>query len=197
MIIGVTGGLGTGTSTAAGYIAKELKAGLVDADKITRDQLSRNSLLKKRVVSAFGRSVLNNRKSIDRAALAEKSFSSKAGHRKLCAITHPVILDKIRSFIEKFFKKSDYVIVDGPVLIESGFYKECDFIILVTSSLALQLERASLKKIAQKDAISRIRLQMPLHEKAKYADYIIDNSSGLAGLRSKCRQAVKNIRTKK
>lgn len=192
MIIGVTGSLGTGTSTAARYIAADLKARLIDADKIARNQVSKNTSLIKRIVSSFGKGILNRKGNIDRAKLAEKAFASRYSHKKLCDIIYPAIIAEIDNIRKKIYRQgiSDLVI-DGPVLIESGFYKKCDLLIVITSSLSLQLERAWIKKkIQHKDALSRIRLQMDLHKKARYADCIIDNSATLTELRQRCREAI-------
>ncbi len=199
MIIGVTGGLGTGTSTAAGYIAADLKIRLIDADKIAHAQFSQNTSLAERIASNFGKEVLGSKGNINRAKLAKKAFANRYNHKRLCGITYPMIIDEIDSTIEKFCKQgiSDCVI-DGPVLIESGFYKKCDLLVVVTSSLSLQLERARMKKkMRHKDALSRIRLQMPLHKKARYADYIIDNGATLAVLRQQCREIVGEFKNKK
>jgi dephospho-CoA kinase len=199
MIIGVTGSLGTGTSTAARYIAKILTAKLIDADKVARSQISKNTSLVKRIVSNFGKEILDKEGNIDRTKLADKAFANRYSHKKLCGIIYPVIIAEIDSIKEKIYKQgiSDFVI-DGPVLIESGFYKECDLLVVVTSSLPLQLERAwTKKKIRHKDALSRIRLQMPLHKKRRYADYIIDNNATLAKLRQKCIEITGEFKIKK
>ncbi len=199
MIIGVTGSLGTGTSTAARYIAADLNAKLIDADKVARSQVSKNTSLIKRIVSNFGKEILDKEGKVDRTKLAEKAFANRHSYKKLCDIIYPVIIAEIDSIREEIYKQgiSDFVI-DGPVLIESGFYKECDLLIVVTSSLPLQLERAWIKKkIRRKDALSRIRLQMPLHEKVRYADYIIDNNAALAKLRQKCVEITSEFKIRK
>jgi len=196
MIIGVTGGLGTGTSTVARYIATDLKAKLVIADKIARSQVSNNAELIKQIVLVFGEKILDKSSKIDRAKLAMKAFASVSNHKKLCDIVHPAIIVEIAN-ASKDVNISD-VVIDGPVLIESGFYKECDILIVVTSSLLLQLERACARKgIANKDALARIRLQMPLYKKVQYADYIIDNGATLTGLRKQCREIACKFKNKK
>lgn len=199
MIIGITGGLGTGTSTVAGYVASGLRAKLIDADRIARYQLKHNASLAGRIVSAFGEELLDRKGTIDRRLLAKSVFSSRSRLKSLCSITHPVIIAEIRKRIKKLYSQGfSYVVVDAPLLIESGFYKECDILIVVVSSLSLQLERALKgKNMGQSEALSRIRFQAPLCRKARYADYVIDNTSTLTGLKLKCRGIVKKIKTKK
>jgi len=199
MIIGVTGGLGTGTSTVARYLATALKAKLIDADKIARNQVSKNVSLVKQIVSSLGKELLDCKGGINRAKLAEKAFANRYNHKKLCDITYPVILAEIDNIRREIDRKGVYdSVVDAPMLIESGFYKKCDLLVVVTSSLSLQLERAwAKKKISNKDALSRVHLQMNIHKKKKYADYVIDNSSTLAELRGKCREIISELKIKK
>ena len=196
MIIGVTGGLGTGTSTAARCIATSLKANLIVADKIARSQVIKNADLLEQIVINFGKEILDIKGNIDRIKIAKKAFADKASHKKLCGILYPVIIAQISSII-KDINIYDFV-VDAPMLIESGFYKKCDELVVVSSSLSLQLERAWTKKgIANKDALARIRLQMPLYKKARYADYIINNGAALTGLRKQCREIADEFKNKK
>jgi len=199
MIIGVTGSLGTGTSTTAKYIAKILTAKLIDADKVARNQVSKNTGLVKRIVLSFGKDILDKEGNVDRTKLADKAFANRYSHKKLCDIIYPVIIAEINSIREGFYKQGIFdFVIDGPVLIESGFYKECDLLIVVTSSLLLQLKRARIKKkIRRKDALLRIHLQMPLHKKARYADYIIDNSKTLAELKKRCLEITGEFKIKK
>jgi dephospho-CoA kinase len=198
MIIGVTGSMATGTSTTAGYIAKALKSGFLSADKIARIQLTKNSSLKARLIKYFGKDITAPGNTINRKILADKAFSSKAMHKKLCEITHPFILDSMNCGIKRLFTQGfKSIVIDAPMLIESGFYKKCDYIIVVIASLTLQLQRSNENHITNKDALSRINLQMPLCKKAEYADYIIDNSGNLRELKSRCNKISETLKSKK
>ena len=103
MIIGVTGSLATGTSTAARYISSYLKADLIDADKITHTLLRKKSSVGKRIVSAFGKTVLTGNGTIDRAKLAKVAFSKKLNLKRLCDILHPVVIKNIDMIFNKYF----------------------------------------------------------------------------------------------
>jgi len=197
MMIGVTGGLATGTSTAAGYLAEGLNATLIDADKLAHSLLQTDKAVIGAIVGKFGRSVLKKNKAVDRQRLADKAFADKGSLKKLCDIVHPKVIDRIRKLSGKARRggSSCLVVLDAPVLIESGFYKECDLIVVVIASLGLQLERArAFKDIDIDDALSRIKCQMPLFKKAGYADYIIDNGSDLSELKKKCEKIADEIR---
>ena len=198
MIIGVTGGLATGTSTAAGYIASGLNAGIISADKIAHSQIKKNRPFIKSLILYFGKDIRGKKTSINRKRLAEKAFSKKANYSKLCQIAYPVIIADISNRIKKFYKQGlNDIVIDGPTLIESGFYKKCDLVVVVTASLLLQVQRSAEKKILAKDALFRIRLQMPLYKKVKYADYIINNSGNLRELRGRCKEIIENIKNEK
>jgi dephospho-CoA kinase len=196
MIIGVTGGLATGTSTAAGHIASYLKAGIISADKIAHSHIKGDKPFIKKVILHFGKDIIGKHGFIDRKRLAEKAFSKKAHHNALCQMAHPVIVADINSRIKKLSMRSiKNIVIDGAMIIESGFYKRCDYVIVVTSSLSLQVKRCENKKIGAKDALSRIRFQVPLCQKVKYADYIIDNSGDLKDLRLRCKKISEKIKT--
>jgi len=197
MIIGVTGGLATGTSSASEYIRSYLKGYIIDADKVSHLVLRKNSPAYKKVVLSFGRTILKKGGVIDRNKLARKAFSSKKSLKRLCTIVHPVVISRIADAIENIYRKkpSAFIIVDGPVLIESGFYRRCDRVAVITSSLMSQFERIrNYKNLGIEDALLRISFQLPLHKKVRYADYIIDNSGSLADLRRRCKAVAEEMK---
>ena len=195
-IIGITGGLATGTSTVSKYIANLLKANLINADKITHEILTWGNPVYKKIISEFGKGILDKSGKIDKKKLAQKAFLNKKSIKKLCSIVHPAVIFKIEDKINSC--RSSFIIVDGPVLIESNFHKRCDKLIVVTSALGAQLARSMNKKdIALADAISRISLQMPLNKKKRYADCIIDNNGDLKELKAKCIKIAKSLKKKR
>jgi dephospho-CoA kinase len=195
MVIGVTGALATGTSTAARRIAHGIKAGIISADEIAHSQIKGNRLFIKDLISYFGADITDRKSAINRRQLAKKAFSKKADYNKLCSIAYPVIIACINSRIKRLHGQGiDEIVIDGPMLIESGFYRKCGLVIVVTASLPLQIQRCAKKRIPAKDALSRIRFQMPLCEKVRYADYIIDNSGDLKGLYGRCREIITDIK---
>ena len=189
MIIGITGSMATGVSTASACIAKALKAEIVCADEIAHAQLQKNKTLAQRLVEYFGNDIVLRNHIIDRKRLAEKAFLNKANYKKLCETSYPVITKSIENRIKSLSGKgARHILIDAPMLIESGFYKSCDYIILVMASLSLQLARCRHKNITEKEVLARIKMQMPLHEKEKYADYIINNNGDLEKLRFHCKE---------
>jgi len=200
MIIGITGSMATGTSTAAEYIANLLKAELIDADKVGHAALKKSSASYKAALKAFGKYILKIDNTIDRSKLGEIAFLSKKNIKKLSDILHPVIIKDIKLQVEKIYKKKKnaFIVIDGPVLVESKFHKKCDLLIVVSSSLGLQIERATERSsLKPQEILIRIRHQMPLHKKVAYADYVIDNSGSLKELKEKCNQVVRKIKKEK
>ena len=200
MIIGVTGSLATGTSTAARYIAGHLKADIIHADKIAHKLLDKKDSLENRIILAFNRDILTKAGVIDRKKLADEVFKTKKNINKLSNILHPLIIAEIDKKIKSLYRKkpNSYIVVDGPVLIESKFNKECDKLVVIMSSLSLQITRAKDRKsLNKKQALSRIHMQMPLCKKARYADYVIDNGGNLKELKSRCKEVSNQLKSDK
>ncbi|MFH1645922.1 MAG: dephospho-CoA kinase [Candidatus Omnitrophota bacterium] len=195
MIIGVTGSLATGKTTVSKFLKKYLAGYLIDADEIARSLLVKGEVCYKEVVKEFGKDILDNTGFIDRKKLAKKAFQNSQEIDKLNSIVHPYVLKNIREKIEdKGSDGSSVIIVDAPLLIESVFNKECDIVIVLISSLSEQLDRAMKSLgIDTKDALARIKLQMSLAEKARYADIIIDNSKDLKELEVECKKIASEI----
>lgn len=198
MIIGITGSLATGKSSVGRYLRTYLDGHLIDADSLAHLALGRKGPAYKRVVSYFGKEILGKRGLIDRAKLADKAFSKRSNLKKLSEIIHPLVIADIKIRIKNIDnkKKKTFIMIDAPLLIEAGLHKKCDRLVVVISSLSEQLERARrYKKINPADALSRMRLQMPLCKKVNFADYIIDNSGSLRELKKKTKKLAEKIRS--
>lgn len=169
-VMGITGNLGSGKTTVAGYF-KNLGSKVIDADKITHGVLL-NKGIKEEIVAAFGKGVLENKR-IDRKKLAKIVFNNKGSLRKLCNIVHPPILKRIRKIIKDYRKK--VTVIDGPLLIESGLHREMDKIIVVSINKKDQISRCIKLGYSKNQALKRTKTQISLRQKLRYADFIIDN----------------------
>lgn len=156
MIIGITGSVGTGKTTVSGMLRK-LGAHVVDADKIVHRILGKSA----------------------RKRLAGFVFDQPQTLKKLCRIIHPLVKREIFSELKKH-KSRRAIVIDAPLLVESGLDEECDFLLVVKANLREQLARASGGLSLSKEQIrKRIKQQMPLREKIRLADFIIDNRGTL------------------
>lgn len=196
MIIGVTGIFSAGKSLVSKKLAKIKKGVLLDTDKIARAILDKDKRAVKKVIGYFGDKILDKNKKIKRRALADIVFSDKKKLKALCDIIHPRVISVIKQTAKGVLRnnKFAYVIIDAPVLIEAGMANFCDVIIVVTASVANILKRARKEKgFGKKQAHRRIKAQMPVNKKKKYADYIIRNNSSIKNLEEKIRKIAKEI----
>ena len=176
-IIGLTGSLGTGKTTVAKLFEK-CGAVIIDADQITHQAIHRGGSCFTRVLKAFGKTILKG-DDVDRKKLAEIVFKDPKQLLKLERIVHPAVLKQIRNEI-RFYKKNkseNVVVIDVPLLFESGLYRDVNLTIVVKTSQQKQIERAMQRlKCTQSEAMRRIKMQMPLSQKVRLADITIDNN---------------------
>lgn len=181
LIVGLTGGAGTGKTTVAGMFA-QLGAEVIDADSIAHRAVARDGGCTKAVIETFG-SEFAGTDGLNRAKLAKLVFHDVEQLRRLEEILHPYIRASIIKTLKGFRKKETevkIVIIDMPLLFESGMDDLTDIDIVVTAARAQQIDRAAQRMQTTKaDIQRRIRAQMPLKEKIRLADLKIDNSGSL------------------
>lgn len=177
LLIGLTGSLGTGKSTVAAFFAKQ-GAKIIDADAITRDLLAPGKKCTKKVVKIFP-GVILNRDSINRSELAKIVFNHPRELHKLTDILYPEALKVVKNLIKKY-KNESFVILDAPLLFESGWNKITNITIVVKAKRQQQFERICERSgMTRTDFKRRLENQMPLKNKCDMADMIIDNSHDL------------------
>ncbi|MFA5059858.1 MAG: dephospho-CoA kinase [Candidatus Omnitrophota bacterium] len=184
LIVGITGSLATGKTTVA-KMFKRYGAKILDADQMAHQALDSNRQCFLSIVRYFGKEILDGKR-IDRKKLADIVFEDPKKLKKLVSIIHPVVVKEIRAQVTqlKKSKKSGVLVLDVPLLIEAGLHKWVDFLIVVKAGQKKQVERAVKgKNIASQQAVQRIKSQMPLSEKIKLADIVIDNNKSLTETR--------------
>ena len=169
--IGVTGGLCAGKSTVASFF-KDLGARVIDADKLVHDLYKKDPVIKKAIRNNFGKKVFTHGK-ISRKKLARAAFANKKALQKLCRIVHPKAIKRIKEELVK--SKRTVTVIDAPLLIEAGLHKAVDAVIVVRAKRQKRLRRGMARGITTREALERQAAQMPLREKVKYADFVIDN----------------------
>jgi len=186
-IIGLTGGIGTGKSTVAKLI-RDRGFPVIDADLIARKVVNVGESAYIKIVETFGADILNEDKSINRKKLGGIVFSNSELLYTLNKIVHPEIYKRIKEEILKYSKEHNVIFLDVPLLIEeienirkSGII--LDQIWLVYADYKSQLERVMKRdNIDCENAKRRIKAQLPIEEKIKYADVIIDNTGTMEKL---------------
>ena len=181
MIIGLTGGIGSGKSAAADFFI-ELGIDVIDADDISKNVLTENNKAKKAFIEKFGDHYIQNNK-IDREALREDIFKDKIKRKTLESIIHPAVREEILKFIND--SDSIYKIVMVPLIVETNSADFYDKIIVVDCENNLQIERASSRDNQTKEnIINIISNQASREERLKIADFIISNNSNLEHLKN-------------
>ncbi|MBN1871034.1 MAG: dephospho-CoA kinase, partial [Candidatus Omnitrophica bacterium] len=123
--------------------------------------------------------ILDKKGRIDRARLSDAAFKEASSIKRLSNIIHPSVIKQIKQIIRKAHtcEKPKIVIIDAPLLIEARLHNICDIVIVVKTSRATQIRRIKKKmRISTEQIMARIKNQLPLKNKIRYADYVIDNS---------------------
>lgn len=177
LIIGLTGSIGTGKSTIANKF-RDLDIPVVDADLIAREVVEPGKDAYQDIVATFGKEILQNDKTLDRKALGNIVFNNEAKRKQLNAIIHPAIRkEMVRQRDEWVRNGKECVVLDIPLLYESGLTHYVDKVIVVYVDPEIQLQRIMDRdQSTEEEAKSRINSQIPVSEKAKKADAVIDNN---------------------
>jgi dephospho-CoA kinase len=180
IIVGVTGNIATGKSTVARFF-KELGAYVVDWDELAREVVRPHSKAWKEISKHFGNGVLNPDLSINRQKLADIVFSGERELAKLNQIVHPQVIEMDRRTTNAIKNRDPdaLIIKDIPLLFEVTRPIFVDKVIVVSASEETQVRRLEEKGVDRRDARRRIESQLPIEEKVKSADFVIDNDGTL------------------
>ncbi|MDP2912762.1 MAG: dephospho-CoA kinase [Candidatus Omnitrophota bacterium] len=179
IIIGLTGSFGTGKTTVAALF-KSRGAKVVDADELAHSAIKKGTPAYKRIIAAFGKSILTEKGDIDRPKLGEMVFLKKDRVDKLNKIIHPQVIRRMKDKIARL-GKNDVAVIDAPLLIEANLGNIVDILVVVKASRKAQVERCAKKfSIARTEITRRINSQLPMNKKIKLADFVIDNNGAIA-----------------
>ena len=178
VIAGLTGGIASGKSTVSVFL-EDAGAIIVDADKIAREVVQKDRPAWQEIVSSFGQSILLPDGEINRILLGDIIFNDPARKQVLNRIIHPEVIAETATRLAEIEKNqpSAIVILDVPLLIESGMDTGLSDIIVVYVPEPVQIQRLMIRDaLTQAQAQARIRSQMPIEEKKQRATIVIDNS---------------------
>lgn len=176
--VGLTGGLASGKSFVGQTLA-QLGCHLVKADELGHAVLLPGAEAYDAVLREFGREILSPDGFIDRRRLGALVFADPEKLERLNQIVHPLVIRREEELIAAAAQQDPHgiAVVEAAILIETGSYRRFDKIILAVCSEAEQIERAMRRdNLTREEVLARLRRQMPLEEKKKYADFIIDTS---------------------
>jgi dephospho-CoA kinase len=182
MIIGLTGGIACGKSTVAGMLA-ERGARIVDADKIAREVVQPGSPALEEIAARFGREMIMADGSLNRKKLGELVFRDPEARKALEAIQHPriraIMLERMAQYERE--NPAGLVVADIPLLYESGLETWFPEVMVVYVPREVQIARLTARDgLTREQAEARLQAQLPIEEKKRRADFVIDNSGTLA-----------------
>lgn len=185
-IIGLTGGIGSGKSTVAQFLA-ELGAVIVDLDKVGHEVLKSGGVVRERIVSEFGKNILTGSGDIDRTRLGGIVFNDFEALSRLNKIMHPVIDNIINARIEEYRREGvEVVVLEAAALLDADRASQVDEIWVTVAPEAVVLKRlAERTGYSEEESKARIRSQMPGEKRIRQADLVIDTDCSLDELKAR------------
>jgi len=197
LIVGLTGGIVGGKSTVASML-RDLGAKIVDADELGHSVMLPYRPAWKKIIRLFGKDILQNNLNIDREKLGKIVFTNQTLLKKLNEITHPEIIKLIKKEINlvrnKTHNQEKILIIDAALIYEAKMDRLMDKIIVVYINEDEQIKRLIKRNnLSKEEASQRIKSQIPMKEKVKMADYVIDNSNSLDKTKKQVEKIWKNL----
>jgi dephospho-CoA kinase len=193
LLVGLTGGIGTGKSTVARMLEKR-GAVVFDADVLARQAVAPGTPGFDKVVERFGPNVLAPGGGLDREALASIVFSDPAARRDLEGIVHPEVRRMFAEGCEEYRDSDRVVVFSAPLLVETGMHTAFDLLIVVSAPVATQIERLMRDRgMGERDVQARIAAQLPLEAKAEVADVLVDNEGTLEDLEGRVERVWRDL----
>ncbi|MGZ3589294.1 MAG: dephospho-CoA kinase [Thermodesulfobacteriota bacterium] len=196
LIVGLTGGVASGKTAVSGVL-KEEGAYIIDADQIARELVQPHQPAWNELVRTFGEEILQEDGSIDRKKLADRVFADPNQRKLLNQILHPLITEEMDRRTKEIGQKNPQaiVVIDAPLLIEVGYHRQVDKVMVVTSTQAQQFERLKARDgINFEEALRILSSQMPIEEKVKLADFVIRNEGSLAEVRKRTKEVFRELK---
>ncbi|MBK9170404.1 MAG: dephospho-CoA kinase [Bryobacterales bacterium] len=194
--VGLTGGLASGKSFVGATLA-ELGCRVLQADALGHEVLAPDGEAYSSVVEAFGEGILGGNGAIDRRRLAAEVFGHPDRLAQLNTLVHPWVLRKEEEWMERVAAEDARAIavLEAAILIETGSYKRFARLILAVCSEEEQVRRAMKRDgLSRDEVLARLNSQMPLSEKQKYADYVIDTSGTKEETRARVAEVYRALR---
>jgi dephospho-CoA kinase len=182
LLVGLTGGIGSGKSTVARLLERR-GAIVIDADQLAREAIAKGTPGFDRVVDAFGGAVVTPEGDLDRQALAASIFSDPARKAALEAIVHPEVARRFGEQVDALRTTDRVVVYVTPLLVELGLAPAFDVVVVVTASPHLRVSRvASGRGLSPEDVRGRMAVQATDEQRMEVADVLVDNDGSLAEL---------------
>lgn len=195
-IVGLTGPTGSGKSEVA-RVFGDSGIPVIDADELARKAVEPGTECLDKLVSAFSDDILNPDRTLNRKELARRAFATPQNTELLNSITHPYIIEMMKSILMHMEREGERsAVLDAPLLFESGLSSICDLTIAVFAPYEMRLKRilARDRDLSEQDARARMASQKPERYYASRASVIIRNHGDLSELREKAGEIARDIR---
>lgn len=182
MIIGITGGIGTGKSTVLKILEEKYGFVVFEADKIGHELMKKGNKTYDKIVKHFGNEILDSDLVINRKALSDIVFHDNEKLNHLNNMIHPAVISKIKSEIEKYRLENgtDKFVIEAALLIESGCDKICDWVWYIYADTPVRIERLIKSRgMSEKQIDTVMKNQLEKEDFIKNTDYVIDNSGSI------------------
>ncbi|HWR84068.1 MAG TPA: dephospho-CoA kinase [Candidatus Deferrimicrobium sp.] len=193
MLIGVTGQIGAGKTTAAKILAS-FGAAIIDADAIGRQVVDNSRQLRARLAKQFGLQILTTNGAIRRRELARAAFANESTRQQLNELVHPYLLRELRRQMREQTRRYKVVVIDCALLLDWNLDKEMDVVIVIHAGEELRFKRLAGRGIGRQDARARQKAQLPFSEYRKRADRFILNNGTRRQLREKLKRVWAELR---
>lgn len=174
LIVGLTGNYGMGKSAILAMF-KNLGAITLDADSIVKILLTEKDILEK-IRGLLGNKVFHKNGSLNKKTVAKLIFKNNILRHNLEDILHPFVFERINDFLDKIHEQNKVVVIEIPLLYERGYEDRFNRTITVHTREEIALDRLENKGIDREEALLRLKSQLPVEEKLKRSDFIIDNN---------------------
>ena len=194
-VVGVTGGIGSGQSSVCQILSK-LGCKVIDVDKKAKQIISKDRSLQKELIKSFGNEIFFKDGQLNRRLLASIAFQDEEKTQKLNRLVHPRMVSEVIEEMEnaRFSQKYPLVVIDAALIYEISIEQMFDSIIVVFTSIKNRVDRVMKRDGLTKDEIlARVRRQIPLEEKKKWAEYVVDNDGSLEDLEKQTRNVFEKI----
>jgi dephospho-CoA kinase len=195
LVVGLTGGIASGKSTVS-QMFREAGIPVICADELAHEVVKPGSAALDKIRQTFGDEFIDSEGNLDRAAMARLVFDDKSRRKDLESIIHPRVAEEQRKLIREFAAQGhNIVVVDVPLLYESGLEESFDMILVAYVPHEVQIQRLIARdRVTDKEARSRLDAQLPIDKKKRLAGRVIDNTGPVEHTREQVLGIIKELR---